>query len=43
MEQLLKLGIRNGKVVVLVAILVAIGLAFAHVSGLTPELQEQLL
>ena len=43
MEQLLKQGIRNGKVVVLVAILVAVGLAFAHVSGLTPEQQQELL
>ena len=43
MEQLLKLGSRNGKVIILVAILVAIGLAFAHISGLTPEQQEELL
>jgi hypothetical protein len=37
MEQLLKLGSRNGKVIILVAVLVAIGLAFAHVSNLNPE------
>ena len=43
MEKLLELGGRNGKVVILIAILVAIGLAFAHVSGLTPEQQEELL
>ena len=43
MEQLLRLGVRNGKAIVLIAILVAIGLAFAHVSGLTPEQQEELL
>ena len=43
MEKLLELGGRNGKVVILVAILVAIGLALAHVSGLTPEQQEELL
>jgi TRAP-type mannitol/chloroaromatic compound transport system permease large subunit len=43
MEQLLKLGSRNGKVIVLVAILVAIGLAFAHISSLNSEQQEELL
>ena len=43
MEKLLELGGRNGKVVILIAILVAIALAFAHVSGLTPEQQEELL
>ena len=43
MEQLLKLGSRNGKVIVLVAVLVAIGLAFAYISGLNPEQQEELL
>ena len=43
MEKLLELGGRNGKVVILVAILVALGLAFAHVSGLTPEQQKELL
>ncbi len=43
MEQLLKLGIRNGKAVILIVILVAIGLAFAHISGFTPEQQEELL
>jgi TRAP-type mannitol/chloroaromatic compound transport system permease large subunit len=43
MEQLLKLGSRNGKVIILVAVLVAIGLAFAHISGLNPDQQEELL
>jgi TRAP-type mannitol/chloroaromatic compound transport system permease large subunit len=43
MEQLLRLGSRNGKVIVLVAVLVAIGLAFAYISGLNPEQQEELL
>ena len=43
MEKLLELGGRNGKVVILVAILVAIAVAFAHVSGLTPEQQKELL
>jgi TRAP-type mannitol/chloroaromatic compound transport system permease large subunit len=43
MEQLLKLGSRNGKVIILVAVLVAIGLAFAHVSNLNPEQQEELI
>jgi len=43
MEQLLKLGSRNGKVIVLVSVLVAIGLAFAYISGLNPEQQEELL
>ncbi len=43
MEQLLKLGIRNGKAVIVIVILVTIGVAFAHISGLTPEQQEELL
>ena len=43
MEQLLNLGIRNGKAVILIVILVAIGLAFAYISGLTPEQQQELL
>jgi TRAP-type mannitol/chloroaromatic compound transport system permease large subunit len=43
MEQLLKLGIRNGKAVVLIVILVVAGFVFAHISGLTPEQQEALL
>ncbi len=43
MEQLLKLGVRNGKAVALIAILVVVGLAFAHISGLTPEQQKELL
>jgi len=43
MEQLLKLGIRNGKAIILIVILVAVGLIFAHISGLTPEQQKELL
>jgi TRAP-type mannitol/chloroaromatic compound transport system permease large subunit len=43
MEQLLKLGIRNGKAVILIVILVVAGLVFAHISNLTPEQQEELL
>jgi TRAP-type mannitol/chloroaromatic compound transport system permease large subunit len=43
MEQLLRLGVRNGKSVILIVILVAVGLIFAHISGLTPEQQEELL
>jgi len=43
MEQLLKLGIRNGKAVIVIVILVTIGVAFAHISSLTPEQQEELL
>jgi TRAP-type mannitol/chloroaromatic compound transport system permease large subunit len=43
MEQLLKLGIRNGKAITLIVILVAVGLIFAHISGLTPEQQQELL
>ncbi len=42
MEQLLKLGARNGKAVILIVILVAVGLVFAHISGLTPEQQQEL-
>ena len=43
MEQLLRLGVRNGKSVILIVILVAVGLIFAHISGLTPEQQQELL
>ena len=43
MEQLLKLGVRNGKAVILIVILVAAGLVFAHISDLTPEQQQELL
>ena len=43
MEQLLKLGVRNGKAVILIVILVVVGLAFAHISGLAPEQQKELL
>jgi tripartite ATP-independent transporter DctM subunit len=42
MEQVLKL-VRYGKVVVPVAILVAIGIAYAYVAGLNAEAQEELL
>jgi tripartite ATP-independent transporter DctM subunit len=42
MEQVLKL-VRYGKVVVPVAILVAIGIAYAYVAGLDVEGQEELL
>ncbi len=43
MEQLLKLGSRNGKLIILIAVLVVIGFAFARLSSLNPEQQEELL
>jgi len=43
-EQLLKIGSRiNGKAIVLIGVLAAVGLAFAYVASLSPEGQEELL
>ena len=42
MEQVLKLA-RTGKVIIPLVILVLIGGAYAYVTGLPPEAQEELL
>ena len=42
MEQALKL-VKTGKVIIPIAILVAIGLVYAHIAGLDAEAQEELL
>ena len=43
MEALANLTRLNGKLIILIAILLVIGAAFAVIAGLSPEQQEELL